>query len=108
MHPVVIIGSGHNALTTAFYVARAGAKPLVLERRSIVGGAAVTEEFAPGFRGPTLAHATGPLRSSIVRDMGLQNVELVRPDARLVTLTPDGPALAFSTDENRTLDSIRA
>jgi phytoene dehydrogenase-like protein len=108
MHPVVIIGSGHNALTTAFYLARAGAKPLVLERRSIVGGAAVTEEFAPGFRGPTLAHATGPLRSSIVRDMGLQNVDLVRPDARLVTLTPDGRALAFSTDENRTLDSIRA
>ena len=58
MLPVVIIGGGHNGLTAAYYLAKAGHKPLVIERRPIVGGAAVTEEFAPGFRGPTLAHAT--------------------------------------------------
>lgn len=106
MH-TIIIGSGHNALTAAFYLAKAGLKPLVLERRPVVGGAAVTEEFAPGFRGPTLAHATGPLRASVVHDLGLR-VEFVRPETRLVTLTQDGRALAFSTDEARTVDSIRS
>ena len=107
MNHIVIIGGGHNGLVTAFYLARAGLNPLVFERRHVVGGAAVTEEFAAGFRGPTLAHATGPLRSSVVRDMGLQSVEFVHPETRLVTLAPDGRALAFSTDEARTVDSIR-
>ena len=107
MSTIVIIGGGHNALVAAFYLAKAGLGPLVLERREIVGGAAITEEFAPGFRGPTLAHVTGPLRASIVSDMGLDGVEFVRPETRLVTLAADGRALMFSTDEARTLDSIR-
>jgi len=68
---IVIIGAGHNGLTAAFYLAKAGLKPLVLERRPAVGGAATTEEIAPGFRAPSLAHAIGPLRSSVVRDMRL-------------------------------------
>ena len=55
MPSTIIIGAGHNGLTTAFYLAKAGLKPLVLERRDIVGGAAVTETFAPGFQSP-LAH----------------------------------------------------
>ena len=46
----VIVGGGHNGLVSAFYLARAGVRTLVLERRPIVGGACVTEEFAPGFR----------------------------------------------------------
>ncbi|HZD94300.1 MAG TPA: FAD-dependent oxidoreductase, partial [Candidatus Sulfotelmatobacter sp.] len=58
---VIIIGGGHNGLVTAFYLAKAGFKPLVLERRPQVGGAAVTEEFSPGFRCSTLAHSAGPL-----------------------------------------------
>ena len=107
MLPVIIIGGGHNGLTAAFYLAKAGLRPLVLERRGIVGGAAVTEEFAPGFRGSTLAHATGPLRSSVVRDMGLRAVEFVRPEIRLVTLSAEGRALAFCADEARTVEAIR-
>jgi len=106
---VVIVGAGHNGLTTAFYLARAGVKPLVLERRSIVGGAAATEEIAPGFRCPTLAHAIGPLRPSIVRDMRLEQrgVEFVRPDPRIVALSADGRPLVLSSDERRTAEAIR-
>ena len=69
---VVIIGGGHNGLVTAFYLAKAGYKPLVLERRVQPGGAAITEEFHPGFRCSTLAHSAGPLRPDIVRDMQLE------------------------------------
>ena len=69
---VVIIGGGHNGLVTAFYLAKAGYKPLVLERRAQAGGAAITEEFHPGFRCSTLAHSAGPLRPDIVRDMQLE------------------------------------
>ncbi|MCA1561143.1 MAG: FAD-dependent oxidoreductase, partial [Acidobacteria bacterium] len=69
MSNLVIVGGGHNGLVAAFYLARAGFPPLVLERRDVVGGGAATEEFASGFRVPALAHALGPLRPSIVRDM---------------------------------------
>jgi phytoene dehydrogenase-like protein len=105
----IIIGGGHNGLTTAFYLAKAGLKPLVLERRAIVGGAAVTEEIAPGYRCPTLSHVTGPLRPSVVRDMQLaaRGVEFFHPDPRLVTLSVEGRTLAFSTDPSRTADAIR-
>ncbi len=107
---VIIIGAGHNGLTTAFYLAKAGLKPLVLERRPVVGGGAITGEIAPGFRCPTLAHAIGPLRPSVVRDMRLESrgVEFITPEPRLVSLSLDGRALAFSTDVARTAEAIRA
>ena len=57
---VVIIGAGHNGLVTAFYLAKAGFKPLILERRPQIGGCAITEEFHPGFRCSKLAHSTRP------------------------------------------------
>jgi phytoene dehydrogenase-like protein len=105
---VVVIGAGHNGLTAAFYLARAGLKPLVLEQRAIVGGCAVTEEIAAGYRCATLAHATGPLRPSLVRDMQLaRRVEFIQPDPTLVALTPEGRALAFSRDIGRTADAMR-
>jgi phytoene dehydrogenase-like protein len=105
---IILIGAGHNGLITAFYLARAGHKPLVLEARSMVGGAAVTEEIAPGYRCPTLAHSTGPLRPSIAADMQLgRRVELLRPDPRLVALAPDGRPLVLTTDVARSSDAIR-
>jgi phytoene dehydrogenase-like protein len=109
MERVIIIGAGHNGLTAAFYLAKAGLKPLVLERRAVVGGAAVTEEIAPGYRCPALAHAIGPLRPAIVADLQLERrgVAFVHPDPRLVALSPDGRALALSTDVGRTADAIR-
>src|SRR6185503_16997960 len=108
--PPVVIGAGHNGLTAAFYLAKAGLKPLVLERRPVVGGAATTEEIAPGYFCPSLAHAIGPLRPSVVRDMQLERrgVAFVRPDPRLVAISPDGRPLAFSIDHARTAEAIRA
>jgi phytoene dehydrogenase-like protein len=108
LKPPVIIGGGHNGLVTAFYLARAGHKPIVLERRSVVGGCAVTGEIGPGYRCPTLAHATGPLRESIARDMRLaRRVEFVEGDPRLVALSADGRALRFFRDRARTAEAIR-
>ena len=108
-HDVVIIGGGHNALTAAFYLAKAGRKPLVLERRPVIGGCATSEEFAPGYRSATLAHTLGPLRPPVIRDMQLERrgVKFVHPDPRLVALGADGRPLVFSTDATRTADAIR-
>lgn len=105
---LIIVGGGHNGLVTAFYLARAGFKPLVLEARAAAGGCVADEPFAPGFVAP-LANALGPLRPSVMRDMGLARaVEFLQPDPRLVALSTDGRALVFSTDQNRTIESIRA
>ena len=105
---IVLIGSGHNGLATAFYLAKAGHKVTVLERRSVVGGCAATEEFALGFKAP-LANSVGPMRRSVIRDMGLASrAQFLHPDPRLVALSPDGRALAFSADIGRTSEAIGA
>ena len=68
---VLILGAGHNGLTCAFYLARAGLKVRMLERRAIVGGAAVTEEFHPGFRNSTASYTVSLLQPKVIADMGL-------------------------------------
>ncbi len=105
---VVIIGGGHNGLVTAFYLAKAGFKPLVLERRAQVGGAAITEEFHPGFKCSTLAHTTGPIRPDIVRDMQLEKhgLKLITPEISVVSLTPDGRALSLYNDSKKSAQEI--
>src|ERR1700693_576734 len=105
---VVIIGGGHNGLVTAFYLAKAGFKPLVLERRTQTGGAAITEKFHPGFKCSTLAHTAGPIRPDIVRDMQLEQhgLKLITPDASVVSLTPDGRALTLHNDSARSVQEI--
>src|SRR5262249_27448979 len=94
-YDAVIVGGGHNGLITAFYLARAGLKTLVLERRPVVGGAAITDEFHPGFRSSTLAHFAGPLRDDVAREMQLarHGVQTLRPEAQVCALAPDGRAL---------------
>jgi phytoene dehydrogenase-like protein len=88
---VVIIGAGVNGLVTAFYLARAGRKPLVLESRPVVGGAAATGEFHPGFRGPILAHAGGPLLPHIARDLQLERHGLSIVEPEVCVFTPSHP-----------------
>lgn len=67
----VIIGAGHNGLVAAYYLARAGLKVALLERRDVVGGAAVTEEFHPGFRNSTASYTVSLLQPKIIADMQL-------------------------------------
>lgn len=107
---VVIIGGGHNGLVTAFYLARAGYKPLVLERNAQVGGAAVTDEFHPGFRCSTLAHTAGPIRPEILRDMQLEKYGLkwIMPEVCVTALSPDGRALSLYQDAKQSAEQISA
>jgi phytoene dehydrogenase-like protein len=107
---IVIVGGGHNALVAAFYLAKKGLKPLVLERRAMVGGAAITEEFHPGFRCSTVAHAGGPPLASIVNDMQLGRFGLERLESpvRLFAPSPDGRALLLYTDPNASARQIES
>ena len=68
----VIVGGGHNGLVCAFYLANAGLRVKVLERRNIVGGAAVTEEFHPGFKNSTASYTVSLLNPSVIKDMELK------------------------------------
>ncbi len=70
-YDALIIGGGHNGLVCAFYLARAGLKVRILERRAVIGGAAVTEEFAPGFRNSTASYTVSLLRPKVIADMRL-------------------------------------
>jgi phytoene dehydrogenase-like protein len=105
---VIIIGGGHNGLVTAFYLAKAGFKPLVLERRAQTGGAAITEEFSTGFRCSTLAHSAGPLLPEIVSDMQLarHGLKLVTPEVAVTALSPDGRALVLYNKATRAAQEI--
>src|SRR5262249_24492359 len=87
-----------------FYLAKAGFAPLVLERREVVGGVAVTEEIQPGFRCPVLLHTTGPLLPQIVTDLQLarHGLQIIRRDIGIVALHPDGRALRIYDDPQRT------
>jgi phytoene dehydrogenase-like protein len=105
---VALIGGGHNALVTAFYLAKGGFKPLVLERREMIGGGAVTEEFHPGFRTSTLSHTVGPIRADIARDLEFHKLdcEILRPDPRVFAPTPDRKSLLFYNDHAKTAAEI--
>ena len=107
---IIIIGGGHNGLVTAFYLAKAGFKPLVLERNSQVGGAAVTDEFHPGFRCSTLAHTAGPILPGVVADMQLEKygLKMITPEVCVTALSPDGRALSLYQDLSKSAQEISA
>ena len=100
---VLVIGGGHNGLVCAAYLAAAGLKVRVLERRGVVGGAAVTEEFHPGFRNSLASYTVSLLNPRVIRDLrlvehGLRIVE--RPYANFLPL-PDGRAFRFGGEHTR-------
>jgi phytoene dehydrogenase-like protein len=108
-YDVAVVGAGHNALVTAAYLARAGLRTVVLERRERVGGAADTIELAPGARVPALAHTVGRIRPSVARDLELRRhgLHLLATDVRVFAPRPDGTALTLYGDAARTADGLR-
>ena len=105
---VIIIGAGPNGLVTAYYLAKAGLRPLVLERREFVGGIAISEEITRGFRCSTIAHSTGPLLPNIVSDLKLaqHGAEFIDPSVKVTTLNPDGAPVSIYADVKRTATEI--
>lgn len=102
----IIIGAGHNGLVTAAYLAKAGKKVLVLERRASVGGAAVTESFAdaPAFKFSALAE-NARLLPQIARDLNV-NVEYIHSDVEIFAPQPNGDALTLWRDMKRSAQDI--
>jgi phytoene dehydrogenase-like protein len=98
----ILVGGGHNGLVCAAYLARAGLKCLVLEKRDVVGGAAVTEEFHPGFRNSVAAYTVSLLQPKVIRDLGLaaHGLKIVLRRANNFLPRPDGTYLL--TGEGRT------
>lgn len=106
---VVVIGAGHNGLTAAFYLAKAGLRPVVLEQSEVVGGGAITSELHPGFRCPTLTDEVS-LRADIADDMqlGRRGVEFLHPPVDTFAPVHDGPPLVVYADAARTAVSLKA
>jgi phytoene dehydrogenase-like protein len=103
---VLLIGAGHNGLTCAAYLGMAGLNVRVLERRGVVGGACVTEEFHPGFRNSTAAYTVGLLQPKVIRDLklGEYGLRIVNRRAQNFLPLPDGRFLL--TGEGRTAREI--
>ena len=103
---VIIIGAGHNGLTCAAYLAMAGLRVKVVERRKVVGGAAVTEEFHPGFRNSVAAYTVSLLNPQIISDLKLSDhgLRIVERRAQNFLPSPDGSYLL--TGEGRTQQSV--
>jgi phytoene dehydrogenase-like protein len=107
---ILVIGGGHNGLVAAAYLAKAGAKVTVLEARHEVGGILANTEIAPGFTAPGIAHTVGRLRPSVVKDLGLDahGLRLLSADVRVHAPQPDGSAVTFWADADRTARELRA
>src|SRR4029450_7078955 len=106
-YDAIVIGAGHNGLTAAAYLARAGRKVLVLERRPVVGGAAVTEEIFPGFKFSVCSYVVSLLRPEIIRDLDLvsHGLEILPLDGTFTPM-PDGNYLWRMNDHGRTRREI--
>jgi phytoene dehydrogenase-like protein len=109
MYDAIIVGAGHNGLVTAAYLAKAGKKVLVLERRPIIGGIAATEEPFAGFKYSTCAHLAGTLSPRIVADLDLakHGLELLPLDPALLALSLEGESLVIPRDAGKSPEMIR-
>src|SRR5712672_4573042 len=107
-YDVIVIGGGHNGLTTAAYLAKAGRKVLVLERRHILGGAACTEEVFPGFKFSVCSYVVSLLRPEIIRDLDLprHGLEILPLDGTFTPM-PSGDYLWRVNDHAKSIRDIR-
>jgi phytoene dehydrogenase-like protein len=107
-YDAIVVGAGHNGLTTAGYLARAGMRVCVVERREVVGGACVTEEVWPGHRVSRASYVVSMLQPKVVRDLLLHDFgyEAIPLDPAFATVTPDGTPIFFWGDSARTRASI--
>ena len=99
-HDVLIIGAGHNGLVCAAYLAKAGKKVLVLERSDHVGGAAITREFARGFKVSACAHIVNMLQPKIIKDLNLEacGLDLNGSSLETISLNEEGTALRIGSE----------
>lgn len=105
----IVIGSGANGVAAAFYLAKAGHRPIVLEKSPTVGGGAVTAEIHPGFRAPLFSHEI-LLHERIVREMDLaaHGIQWIEQDVEACTLSLEASPLVIYADAARTADALRA
>src|SRR5215471_6378162 len=106
-YDAIVVGAGHNGLTAAAYLARAGRRVLVLERRHLVGGAAVTEEIVPGFKFSVCSYVVSLLRPEIIRELDLtkHGLEILPLDGTFTPM-PDGNRLWRVNDHAQTRREI--
>ncbi len=109
-YDAIVIGGGVNGLTCAAMLGKAGLRTLLVEQRDEVGGCAAEGEIAPGFRVPTLAHATGPVRRDVVEglQLHLHGLAFVDGAIEVSSLSPDGRALALWNDPRKTAEGLAA
>jgi phytoene dehydrogenase-like protein len=106
LRDVVIVGGGHNGLVCAAYLAAAGLKATVLERRTVVGGAAVTEEFHPGFRNSVAAYTVSLLNPKIIRDLDLPRHGLRIVERKLANFLPLDESTYLKVGAGRTAREV--
>ena len=108
-YDIIIVGAGHNGLVAAGYLAKAGLKTLVLERRETVGGGSITDEIHPGFRCSTLAHCAGPLLPQVIKDLDLRShgLDFLSPEVRVLAPRLDGEPICLWKDQARTVAELQ-